>query len=75
MLLAALALLVQDSATELKHAAELMDRSTEYLNRAARSADLPRKDQVAGMDLSIKRQKEALEIIDELLKKVSEGRS
>ena len=67
---------LQDPASELKHVAELMDRSTEYLHKAARppKAEDTRKGAAAGsLDLAVARQKAALEIIDEMLKKVKEA--
>jgi hypothetical protein len=70
----AFALFAQDSPRELKHAAELMERSTEQLHRAGRppKAEDPRAGTAAGsLDLSIERQKAALEIVDELLKAIA----
>ena len=69
----ALAVALQDPAKDLKHAAELMDRSTEYLHKASRppKAEDGRKGAPSGsLDLSIERQKAAMEILDELLKQV-----
>ncbi len=72
----AMAVALQDPGRDLKHAAELMERSTEQLHRAGRTPKVEdtRTGTAAGsLDIAIERQKAAMEIIDELLKQAGKG--
>lgn len=61
--------LQQDPDKGLRRASESMDRSVDHLHKAGRG------EGVSQLDRSIRRQKEALEAIDEMLKELRKGGS
>jgi hypothetical protein len=71
-------LLQADPASELKQAAELMDRATEYLHQSARAPNpgtgTRKGSSLGSLDLSIERQKEARDVIDLLLKEMKNSK-